>query len=452
MSDILNMPTIPLDGIMALDEQKLGANPSVADRLSNVAMDLFNSLSPNAARTAYIAVTGKDPYTHEDYGRMRYYQDENGEYQLMAVSEYEFCNDLANLFKSWGWEISPVMAEGLLSSIFGTGSMDIVEGIRDFSSAAQRGEFNIPALLSPAFERAGNVLTGTTRTDEQQAQIAWYNIYNTLKAQKNELLAPDGKLAKYSQDIDMAKTQEKQDKSTEFYYAEVRNWQNHVIDTVKQYIDSFGDYYDRSKFASTLSTMTADLSINARKDSTDYYSARNFAIQTMSDAGFDSPNDVSIFGYVAKDYLTGGYSIKYYDPLVVSMAQNLLFYQADEAVNMMTQTLEYSGLKSKYKEEIYPSYSKYMDAGNYTEANKLAANWDVEVMQALKPIIDDYTVGDLLNSSVVIDLLDNYILIPNTTEAIGKGKYYSSKTGLNKRRGFTQSYAKKIYNAMKESK
>lgn len=452
VNDILNLPTIRLSGIAALDQKKLGADPSVADRLSNVGMDLFNTLSPNGARTMYIAITGKDPYTHQNYGKMRWYVNENGEYELMAVSEYDFCNDLAELFKSWGWNVSPVMAEGILGSMFGTGSMDITEGVRDFASLAQQGKFDPSALVSPSFERAGNVLTGTTRTNEKQAQIAWYNVYNELKAEKLALLAPDGKLAKYSQDIDTAKTADKQAKATEFYNAEVRNWQQKVIDTVKQYTANFGDFYDRSKFAATLSTMTVDLSINNRKDSTDYNNARSLAVETMLDAGFDSPNDNSIFGYVTTNQVTGAAEIHYYDPLVVSMMSNLSYGQADDAKEMMEDTLEYSGLKTKYKEVVYPAYSKYMDAGNYTEANKLAANWDVEVMQALKPIIDDYTVGDLLNSSVVIDLLDNYILIPNTTEAIGKGKYYSSKTGLNKRRGFTQSYAKKIYNAMKESK
>lgn len=454
LNDLLNMPVVPLNAVMMLDDKKINGDPSVADRLSALAMDVFNTLAPNAARTMYIARTGKDPYTGEDYGRMRWYQDENGEYQLMAESEYGFANDMANLFKSWGWEnVSAVMAEALFSSFFGAGSLDLAEGIRDLAVSAQQGSPDITALITPSMERAGNVLTGTARTDEQQARIAWYSLYNEIKDKKNELLAPDGKLAKYSQDIDMAKDQDTLAKKTELYDSEVNNWQHYVLDKVKEYNSTYGDYFTRSKFAAAISMMAANLSIDRVRNSDDYYNARALAVETMYDAGFTSPSDTSIFGYVQRDMNTGRVAIKYTDPLVVSLTENLFWYQGDEAVQMLNDTIELSGLKTKYNEVIYPTYSKYMNAKDFNSANDLAAKWDVELMKTIKPIVDEYTVGNLLSKPTAIDLLDNYILVPSTTEAMGRGKYYSSKTGLNKRRGFAQSYAKKIYNALnKENK
>lgn len=451
LNDLLNMPVVPLNAVMMLDDKKINGDPSVMDRINALAMDMFNSLAPNAAKTMYIARTGKDPYTGEDYGRMKWYQDENGEYQLMAESEYGFANDMANLFKSWGWEnVSAVMAEALFSSFFGAGTLDIFEGVRDLAASVQQGSPDITALISPSMERAGNVLTGTTRTDEQQARIAWYSLYNEIKEKKNELLAPDGKLAKYSQDIDMAKDQDTLAKKTELYDSEVNNWQNYVLDKVKAYNSTYGNYFTRSKFASTISMMTANLSIDRVRNSDNYYNARALAIETMYDAGFTSPSDTSIFGYIQRDMDTGKVVIKYTDPLVMSLTENLFWYQGDEAVQMLEDTIELSGLKARYKEVIYPEYNKYMSTGDYASANKLAAKWDVELMKTIKPIIDEYTVDNLLSKSTAMDLLDNYILVPNTTDAIGKGKYYSSKTGLNKRRGFAGAYAKKIYKALNE--
>ena len=454
LNDLLNMPTIPLNAVMMLDDKEISGDPSVMDRISALGMDMFNSLAPNAARTMYIARTGKDPYTGEDYGRKRLFQDENGEYQYMTESEYGFANDMAELFKSWGWgDVSAVMAEALFSSFFGAGSLDLAEGVRDLAVSAQQGSPDITALLSPAMERAGNVLTGTTRTDEKQAQIAWYSLANELKVKKNELLAPDGKLAKYAQDIDMAKDQKTLSQKTELYNAEVRNWQSEVMEKINWYNSKYGDYFDRPKFASTISMLTTQLSIDDVRNSDRYYDARALAIETMYDAGFTSPSDTSVFGYVYRDMNTGKVAIKYTDPLIISLSENLFWYQGDEAVQMMTDIIELSGLKNKYNNEIYPVYNQYMKAKNYNAANQLAAEWDVELMKALKPVIDQYTVGELLSKSMAIDLIDNYLLIPSTTEAMGKGKYYSSKTGLNKRRGYAQSYAKKIYNAMsKENK
>ena len=452
VNDLLNMPTVPLNAVMMLDEQKLNGDPTVADRLSTLALDLFNTLAPHAARTAYIANTGRDPYTGKEYGKMKLFEDANGEYQYMSTTEYEFIQDLANVFKEWGWEVSPLMAEGLLSSFFGTGSLDLAEGLRDFISSAQQGEANAVALLEPSLERAGNVLTGTVRTDERQAEIAWYSLLGDLRTQKNELLSPTGKLAAYAKDIDTASTAEEQRRKTELYNAEVRNWQNTVMDKVKQYNAQYGDYFDRYKFSSTLSYLTTSLSIDNIKNSTAYYNARAQAVETMYDAGFRSANDNSIFGYAYRDQTTGEVTFKYNDPLVITLGKDLLWYQGDTALRQIEQTIEYSGLKSKYENEFWPAYDAAMDRKDYTTANKLAADWDVEVVKAIMPIIDEYTVGELLKKSTVIDYLDNYIKVPSTTDAMGKGKYYSSKTGLNKQRGYAGSYIQKIYSRLKEKK
>lgn len=452
LNDILNLPTVPLDAVMMLDESKIKGDPSVLDRLSAVALDAFNTLAPNAARTAYIATTGRDPYTGKEYGRMRLFEDENGEYQYMSTSEYDFVQDMANLFNGWGWSVSPLFAEGILSSIFGTGSLDLIEGIRDFASSAQQGEANIESLLSPSMERAGAVLTGTTRTDDKQAQIAWYSLLNELKTQKNELLSPTGKLAQYAKDIDMASTSTEKAKKVELYNAEVRNWQNKVLDTVKWYTSEYGDYFDRYKFASTITYMTTQLSIDNIKDSAAYYSARSEAVNTMYDAGFTSPNDNSVFGYAYRDPKSGEVVFKYTDPLVISLNKNLLWYQGDTALRQLEDTIEFSGLNDRYNKEFYPAYSEAMKNKDYNEANRLAADWDVQVIKEIMPIIDEYNVGDLLNKTSVIEYLDNYIKVPSTDDGMGKGKYYSSSTGLNKQRGFAQSYIKKVYNRLKEKK
>lgn len=452
INDLLNMPTVPINAIMMLDDKKIKGDPSVLDRLSATALDMFNTLAPSAARTTYIAVTGRDPYTGKDYTKTRLYKDNNDEYQYMSNTEYDFCQDLANLFNGWGFNVSALMAEGLLNSLFGTGSLDLIEGIRDFAASAQQGEANFAALLEPSMERAGNVLTGTARTDERQAEIAWYSIMNELKTQKNELLSPTGKLAQYSKDIDMSKTASEKAKNVELYDAEVRNWQNNVLDKVRWYTSQYGDFYNRSKFASTISYMTAELSINNIKDSSAYYSARAEAVDAMYDAGFRSANDDSIFGYAYRDSKTGEVKIKYTDPLVITLSQNLLWYQGDTALRQIQEAIEFSGLKDRYEEEFYPAYNAAMNKRDYTTANNLAADWDVEVIKEIMPIIDSYTVGELLKKSSVIDYLDNYIKVPSTDDGMGRGKYYSSKTGLSKNKGFAQSYIQKIYNRLKEKK
>jgi len=451
VNDLLNMPTVSINGIMALDVQKLTGDPDTTDRLSGVAMDLFNTLAPNAAKTVWIAVTGKDPYTGENYGRTKWFEDADGSYQLITQSDYDFCNDFANWANQFGWNVSATMAEGLLNSFIGTGSMNVIEGIRDLANGIGQGQFNLMALANPSLEKAGNVLTAKARTDETQATYAWYDLYYNLKEEKTSLLASDGKLAKYATDIDTAKTADELSQKTALYKSEVQAWQEKVLSAVKQYQEKYPNYFTHSRFASTISMLNPVLSIDSRQNSDSYYQGRADAVAAMYDAGFTAPTDNSIFGYVYRDNNTGAVTIKYTDPLIVSMTNNLLNYQTATALDKIEQTLKYSGLKDKYWNEIYPQINKYYASKNYTALNKLEAEWDVEVITAIKPIIDSYTVDDLLSNSEFVDLLDNYIKVPSTTEAMGKGKYYSSSTGLNKNRGYAGSYIKKIYKALKEA-
>lgn len=69
-------------------------------------------------------------------------------------------------------------------------------------------------------------------------------------------------------------------------------------------------------------------------------------------------------------------------------------------------------------------------------------------MDVIAPIIAQNDVGDMLNYNEVIDYLDNVIKVPS--DAMGKGKYYSAKTGLNKQRGYAKSYIQKLYANLKK--
>lgn len=453
VNDLLNMPVVPLNGIMALDVQKIKGHADIFDRMSEVAMDLFNTLSPNAARTAYIARTGQDPYTGKEYGREKYFRDASGSYNLMANTEYDFCQDMATLFNSWGWTVNAGMAEGILGSFLGTGSMDVLEGIRDLAASIIQGKPDIATLFEPSLETAGEVFYDTPTTNAQAAQNAWYEIYYELKDKRDELLSDNGKLASISKSIKNSKNLDSFDKDVDSYNSVAKDWQNEVLERIKDYKNRYGDYYDRSKFASTISLMVVyKPAISPDRDDSEALNARSSAMNTMYEAGFTSPSDHSIFGYTYMNSDTGEAEIKLYDPLVISTTRNALWYQSDELANSITDVIELSGLKAKYQNDIYPVYQRYLNNGDWDSANELAANWDRELVKSTKGLLDEYQVGDPFTRTDVINAYYPYVLIPSTDEFLGKGKYYSSKTGLNRKAGFSKTVLTKTYNALKESK
>lgn len=449
VNDLLNMPVVPLNGIMALDTKRIKADPTILDRLSETALDMFNVLAPTAARTAYIAATGRDPYTGKNYAKERYVQTASGSYELATQSEFDFLNDLATLFKGWGIEINPLIAEGMLNTALGTGSLDLIEGIRDLA-AGVGNESPVIRFLEPSLERAGNVLYDEPVTNEQQSLYAWYDLSSRLNEEKKKILTKGGKLATISNDIDMAKDSDSYDKAKEAYDNAVHDWQSYVIDEVKAYKEMYGNYFDKSKFASTISLMTTQFSIGPDRDSSEYNNAREQAIRTMYDAGFTSTSDNSVFGYITRDDKTGEVKVNYYSPLVVSLSQNILWYQAGNIANMVTNALDFSGVKDRFNKEVYPLYKKYMEEKDYKSANKIASDWDYELVRLTKPILDTYTVGNPFEKRDIINAYYSYYLTPNDDNYLGKGQYYSSKTGLNKKSGFITHVLTMIYEDMKE--
>ena len=92
---------------------------------------------------------------------------------------------------------------------------------------------------------------------------------------------------------------------------------------------------------------------------------------------------------------------------------------------------------------------------DYNAINKLYKEWDIELMTQIYPILAENDLMDpygnsLLDNNDVIEFLNNYVKVPS--DAMGKGKYYSSSTGLNKQAGYAKSYIQKIYKQMRGEK
>lgn len=134
--------------------------------------------------------------------------------------------------------------------------------------------------------------------------------------------------------------------------------------------------------------------------------------------------------------------------------ENSVYGDNVKQVKKMDSALKDADIINTYYDKIQPLATQYYDAKNYDAVNDLYAKWDAKVMQALLPVLEEYDgdIDALLSSSDVINYLKKYIKVPSTSEAMGRGKYYSSKTGLDKQSGFIKSYVKKLYKAVKGSK
>ena len=464
-SSLLSAPTIDLSAIMSIDDKKIYGDVKFPDRISNLASSLISQLAPVYVKTAYIGVTGTDPYTGREYGKEKIYYDEEGNPQLESLAENQFVNELAEALNGWGFPVNAQIMEAVIVSLLGKGTTDIIEDVTQLKNAALESE-----TVSEAMNNIGNRIgkrltdpvTGTTRTDDDTADIAWWSIVSDLKKKKAELMAPNGVLQDLNSKTNTADSLEKKKEYQGKYLSAVDPYQHEVIEAAKNFQKMYPGKFDRQKFASTISLLNL-YSYPGRMESyaaqkaasTLFYESKDAAIETLYEQGFTSPEDTSVFGYIVRQD-DGTSAVKYYDPLYVSYVSTNVTYGKKDIVDNIDAAIVYSGIKKKYDNDIKPKIDEFYKKSKHTNAeykahNKFLEDWDKEVMNTIIDYVGIDNLGKVLENSSALDILDNYVKVPSDYEKNNKGKYFSASR-LNKQRGFAPSYIKYVYNYIKNQK
>lgn len=459
LSDILGVSPIDLTSLADLDDP-LGKDSDFWSRLTIEGEELISQIAPVAVKTAYMAIMGRDPYTHSSINREYTYLDPDGKLQIMDSEDNAIAKFISSTCRAFGIDLSPSSAEALLSNFFGQAAVDFSGSLASIFSGDLVGAVSVYGKqVSKPF----------TVYSYDQNDAAWKEVVKELQAEKQALMDNNSDLAKLSQQLTYATDPDKIKNLRAQIRQITQNYQDHVFDVVRKFNSLYGANYDYKKFASTINLLNfansaspaiSDAAIaDAQKLSSDN---RNAALATMSEMGFNSTNDYSIFGYVKTD-ANGKTTWKATLPTAIAYSENSNFYRGkDETVAKLKRAIERTvgsdgkTLKNKYKEmsdkvsELYSA--KKVD---YNAINKLYKEWDIELMTQIYPILAENDLMDpygnsLLDNNDVIEFLNNYVKVPS--DAMGKGKYYSSSTGLNKQAGYAKSYIQKIYKQMRGEK
>lgn len=449
LNDILGASPVDLSALADLDDP-MKIRSDFISRLSDEGEALISQLSPVAVKTTYMAITGRDPYTHAEIDASHTYYDSDGNPQIMDYEDNAFAQWFSDVCKGFGWDISASSAEAIIGSFLGQTAIDTAGSITSLFSGDPEGAVEVYA------KQATKPFTPNVY---DQKNAAWRDTVQWLQAKKDELMNPQSELAKINNEIGKTSDPEKLKNLRAQYRAKVQGYRDLVYQAVERFNSLYGADYDYKKFASTINLLnfystTQDLtSEDAKADAQElYWDAYNQARQTMADMGFRSTNDYSIFGYLrTNEYgeIEGAATL----PTAILNMDNIFYQANDETVAKINATIsnvvDINGktLKDKYN-EMKKQESKLYATRNYDALNKLYKQWDTEFMTAIYPLLSEQNLMDkygntTIENSDVVDLLDNYIRVPS--DAMGKGKYYSSKTGLNKQRGFAKSYLKKLY-------
>lgn len=454
-NDLLQLPVMDLSGYYDVDQGELGNSPTFWERVGRGTEKLvFGQMAPAAVKSAYMAITGRDPYTGYGIDRSYVYDDGEGGVQIMDSNDNKIAVAVSSWAKSVGINLSPSAAYSILGNTFGKGVLSLGDTLGSILSGEPTSTFG---------ETASGLQSSLLPQVRDKAADAWKSAVNALYEEKKKMLDSE-EWERYAQAI--SSTANISDEKRQQY---ISNWKTYAQDYINRVMSASSNMYNKygmtvAQQASVISLLTfADnssvaLTAAAREEKNQLYSdARAMAIRTMQEMGFQGTTDLSIFGYgtYQLNYDTGQreYKYKYNSPVDILNMGNEIWGASRIALGNIKDLLD-NGQISKdlkeYKKERSAMYDKASSATDKKTRNQIYDNleemdtaWNSKVMRAIVPYIDSYGLGDLLDNKEVSDYLEQYIYVPSSI--MGKAQYISSKTGIDKNEAFIEYYIKKWY-------
>lgn len=425
---------------------------SVADLLESGAGKVLAGTTPPLVQTIFMINTGRDLYTGNKINNSYWSIDDEGRAVRMSSSTSQFAQAMA---KYIGGDAKVI--EKSVSGTLGIVPLILLDSI---TSAVEY------------FATGGKEGSLTTIVDKAMSDISkpfTYYGYDDLDKQwnfgKNELfdkkrqIEERGDYKEYNENIAKEKDPEKRktmiNNRNELFHD--------YFEQVRLFIDNYkkiGGTLNRLKFSQAVSLLTFEDAVRSDRQfmdiNTDYYDARDKAMQTLYSMGITNPEGPSSLGYIYMDS-QGKAQLKMWNPVQMQIIQDEYYAQGDlhaacikAIINDGTEN-SISNLAKKESEAEDPYWEKF-----YANGRKLSnADWDAldeikkefnaKVVVALQNYMNTYGAANVLSNSSVIDYLDGIIKVPSSYERIN-GRYISSGGGkLNKSRGFAPSYIKSIF-------
>lgn len=458
--DILGFSPVDLTGFANLDFAKLEtSSPGFLNRIGDGIARMWAQLAPPVLKSGLEVVTGVDPYTGKAIDKAYLDYDADGNQIVKDYQSGELAKALNNMFRSWGLTSSAPVVQNILSNIFGVGSVDFADFLVSLATQVPNGGWAFSATerqlamgegYNPLYVIGERLTDPITMDAYNEAQSAWKTEVTKLYERKEQILNSKEwqeyvKTKQTTTDPEKLKNINASGKDiVRPYYETVRN----VINNLQA---NYGEEFTAAKYATVLSLMTMDQqtldsgSYGNYLDKESYKTARSQAIQTMINMGFPSVSSSDILGkFVTSN--DGDIFVRTYSPLSILQLDDVsgssIYAQSNKQHYAVIRNLLSDGNAHEIREDYYNDVDKAYDAKDYDKVEELMNEYNEKIIRLIYPYIKEYTPESVLQGDVM-DYLEDYIMVPSSF--MGKGKYYSSKTGLNKQQGYARNYIKSIF-------
>ena len=419
VSDMLGILPLDLSGFVNLDANRISGEStfSIQRGLEKFASTL---MSP-AAKTAYMALTGRDPYTGQDIDRSYYTLDENGEMQLMDSTKSNIAkliSDTLGYDKNGKPILSASAALTLTQTLFGRSFATVLDGVYDvLNNPTDPGK-----ILRNAAERyAGSALSVFEVGEYNKARSQWQSFYNQSIEKRTELVNNEKFQKAFQGSTDANYSEEKRAENKRIYNEMLDEYCNFVLKGAKNMKAIYPEQYTNVRMASVMSllvlpqglTLGGDTAYDAELRDNAYYQAKNAAVNTFLRMGFpdDTPQNNALgTGYYDK---YGQFQFKVYTPYQIEQLQSTVYGTGDRIQAEVRSIMKANDIKNKY------SGKGYQDARNGSKEDYKAYKneWNAHVVDLLYPLVQKYGIETLIRTEDDRELLNDYIFVDNPYKA-----------------------------------
>ena len=431
-NDLLGFLPVDLKGFTAIDMNVMNGDPTIIDRASRGVARVFSQVAPVPLKTIYMLGTGTDPYTGKSLydPSYWYWDDDSGSLQLMDYSQTKIGEILAKERLLGG---NAAVWSKVLSGIFGNTGLDILDDLAElFTAGAEKAatkaaENALERLTSPFSVPKYNLI------DSQ-----WKAAVRSMTAKKLSIIN-DERVKTINSELAQTKDPEKRQKLLAERESLVGDYRKEVANMARRLTEELGGEFDRLKLAAVIQLLNFDTepswqagSQESSDDATSlFYSGRDAALSMMSQMGIEASNDMSAFGYLAKDK-DGNIVVKYNTPVTILDLKNTQMGLSDYHLANIKAIISQDGLYDKHEaisNQIQKIYGKgKLSNSDYQTIEAIQINWNAEVAKALAEYIDKYSAESAINNKKVRDYLKTYIEVPASWEKNNKGKRVYGQT------------------------
>lgn len=452
-NDLLGFLPVDLKGFTTIDMNVMTGDPTILDRANRGLSRVFSQVAPVPLKTIYMMATGTDPYTGKSMydPSYWYWDDDEKSLALMDRSQNKFASLLAQTGLLGG---NATVWEKVLSGIFGTSGADVLDDLAELFT-----EGPVKALSTTGENMVERVTDPFSVPKYNLVDSQWNAAVRGLTAEKDAILS-NPKVVELNQKL----AQEKDPEKRKELLAERQNYTadfcKKVAQTARRLKEVYGGDFDRYKLGAVVQLLNFDTDAvwqsGTQESSSDanslFYSGRDAAIQMMSQMGIEGSDDLSVFGYVAKDK-DGNPVVKYNTPITILDLKNQQLGESTFHLANIKSIVSQNNLYDQHQavsDQISKIYNKAKKTNaDYQAIEAIQINWNAVVAKTLAQYINKYSAEAAINNKQVRDYLKTYIEVPASWETNNKGRRVYGKTLGDKgslKDAYYSSWLKSMFN------